>query len=128
MRPTGVIPKMRKEAHMLIEDFMLLANRRVAEYLTDKDQPKPTVYRIHDEPNIDKLEDLRKVAGRFGHNLNFSSPKEISSELNKLTAAIKGQPEQSILENMAIIQLVVRLYYNSQRIVWRLNTPTGDHG
>ncbi len=60
MRPTGVIPKMRKDAHMLIEDFMLLANRRVAEYLTDKDQPKPTLYRIHDEPNIDKLEDLRK--------------------------------------------------------------------
>jgi len=115
MRPTGVIPKMRKDAHMLIEDFMLLANRRVAEYLTDKDQPKPTLYRIHDEPNIDKLEDLRKVAGRFGYNLNFSSPKEISSELNKLTAAIKGQPEQSILENMAI-RCMSKAIYSTENI------------
>ena len=115
MRPTGVIPKMRKDAHMLIEDFMLLANRRVAEYLTDKDQPKPTLYRIHDEPNIDKLEDLRKVAGRFGHKLKFSNPKEISSELNKLTAAIKGQPEQSILENMAI-RCMSKAIYSTENI------------
>lgn len=115
MRPTGVVPKIRKDAHMLIEDFMLLANRRVAEYLTSKEEPKPTVYRIHDEPSLERLDDLKKVAGRFGHKLSFKNPQEISAELNKLTAAIKGMPEQTILENMAI-RCMAKAIYSTENI------------
>lgn len=114
-RPVEVIPKIRKEAHMLIEDFMLLANKKVAAYLTDKINNKPSVYRIHDEPNIDKLEDLRKVAERFGYKLNFRNPQEIASSLNKLTKEVHGKPEQTILENMSI-RCMSKAKYSTENI------------
>ena len=115
MRPTGVIPKVRKDAHMLIEDFMLLANKRVATYLTSKESPQPSVYRVHDEPNIEKLEDLKNVAKRFGHDMSFKKAEDISPALNRLMKDVHGLPEQNILETMAV-RCMAKAVYTTENI------------
>jgi len=103
-KPLAVIPKIRKDAHKLIEEFMLLANRRVATYVHDlkKGKEKNTfVYRIHDSPDPDKVRDFSVFAKQFGHKLNIDE-QSISRSLNKLMEEIEGKPEQNILEQLAI--------------------------
>lgn len=113
--PTGVYVKERKEAHLLIEDLMLLANRRVAYHLA-KNYPKvPFVYRVHDMPDMQKLEEFGMNAKRFGYKLRLDSPKNISAELNKLMAEIKGKPEQNILESLAI-RCMAKAVYTTKNI------------
>ncbi len=113
--PTGVYVKERKEAHMLIEDLMLLANKKVAEYVSKKHTNVPFVYRVHDMPAMDRLEEFGLTAKRFGYKLKLDSPKNISSELNQLMVKIKGQPEQNILESMAI-RCMAKAVYTTQNI------------
>lgn len=103
-RPLAVIPKVRKDAHKLIEEFMLLANRRVASFVFDykKGKEKNTfVYRIHDSPDPEKVGDFAVFARRFGYKLNIEE-NSISSSLNKLMESIEGKPEQNVLEQLAI--------------------------
>lgn len=103
-KPLGVFPKVRKEAHMLIEEFMLLANKRVAQFCFDYKKGKEQnvmVYRTHDEPDLDKLRSFSLFAKKFGHKLEAES-KNISRELNKLMDDINGKPEQNMLESIAI--------------------------
>jgi ribonuclease R len=103
-RPLAVIPKVRKDAHKLIEEFMLLANKQVATFVYDykKGKEKNTfVYRIHDFPDPEKVRDFSVFARQFGHKMNVEE-QSISRSLNKLMEEIEGKPEQNILEQLAI--------------------------
>jgi ribonuclease R len=94
----------RKDAHKLIEEFMLLANKRVATFVYDhhKGREKNTfVYRIHDYPDPEKVQDFSVFARQFGHKLEVEE-QSISRSLNKLMEEIEGKPEQNILEQLAI--------------------------
>jgi ribonuclease R len=103
-KPLAVIPKVRKDAHKLIEEFMLLANKQVATFVYNykKGKEKNTfVYRIHDFPDPDKVKDFSVFAKQFGHKMNVEE-QSISRSLNKLMEEIEGKPEQNILEQLAI--------------------------
>jgi len=103
-KPLAVIPKVRKDAHKLIEEFMLLANKQVATFVYNykKAKEKNTfVYRIHDFPDPEKVKDFSIFARQFGHKMNIDE-NSISSSLNKLMTEIEGKPEQNILEQLAI--------------------------
>jgi ribonuclease R/exosome complex exonuclease DIS3/RRP44 len=108
--PLGVYFKESKDANKLIEEFMLMANRKVAEFI-GKQQPKKTfVYRIHDEPNEEKLMALNLIISRFGHSINFKSKKDISNSLNKLLEDVKGQKEQNLVDTLTIRSMSKAIY------------------
>ena len=98
--PIGVYFKQSKDANHLIEEFMLLANRKVAEYIGK--QKKTFIYRIHDEPNEDKLINLQTVIAKFGYSINFKSKKDISSSLNNLLSEVVGKKEQNLVDTLTI--------------------------
>lgn len=103
-KPLAVVPKVRKDAHKLIEEFMLLANRAVATFIfkMKKGEDKNTfVYRTHDLPNQEKVEDFARFAKQFGHNLQIES-STISKSLNNLMEEIEGKPEQNVLQSLAV--------------------------
>ncbi len=103
-KPLAVIPKVRKDAHKLIEEFMLLANRAVATYIfkMKKGEEKNTfVYRTHDFPDPQKVEDFAQFAKQFGHKLQVEEAT-ISRSLNKLMNEIEGKPEQNVLQSLAV--------------------------
>lgn len=98
--PTGVYFKESKDANHLIEEFMLLANRKVSEFIGK--QKKTFIYRIHDEPDQDKLFNLQSVISKFGYGLNFKSKKSISQSLNQLLTDVQGKKEQNMVDTLAI--------------------------
>lgn len=103
-KPLAVIPKIRKDAHKLIEEFMLLANKHVATFAYNykKGKEKNTfVYRIHDFPDPEKVKDFALFAKQFGHKMNVEE-NSISRSLNQLMEEIEGKPEQNVLEQLAI--------------------------
>ena len=100
-RPVNVYQKVTKEANWLIEEFMLLANRSVAEYVAKA--KKTFVYRVHDEPNQEKLESLKNFVGNFGYRMGpTNSGKDIAKELNGLFAAAKDTPEYNAIELLSL--------------------------
>jgi len=108
--PESVYFKEAKDANKLIEEFMLLANRKVAEFI-GKQKPKKTfVYRIHDNPNEDKLIALNGIISRFGHKLDFKDKKSISASLNQLLEDVKGQKEQNLVDTLAIRSMSKAIY------------------
>ncbi len=98
--PIGVYFKVSKDANHLIEEFMLLANKKVAEFIGK--QKKTFVYRIHDEPNEDKLFNLQGIISKFGYSLNFKSKTDISKSLNLLLQNVMGKKEQNLVDTLAI--------------------------
>ncbi|NHM06131.1 ribonuclease R [Flavobacterium sp. CYK-4] len=98
--PVGVYFKIAKDANHLIEEFMLLANRKVAEFIGK--QKKTFVYRIHDEPNEDKLINLQGIISKFGYSINFKSKADISKSLNNLLTDVVGKKEQNLVDTLAI--------------------------
>lgn len=103
-KPLAVIPKVRKDAHKLIEEFMLLANRAVATYVhkMGKGSDRYTfIYRTHDLPDADRVNDFAEFAKQFGHKVN-TEEKGISRSLNKLMDEIEGKPEQNVLQSLAV--------------------------
>lgn len=106
-KPLGVIPKVRRDAHKLIEEFMLLANKQVARFVynakkgKDKKDKNTFVYRTHDFPDSEKLDSFAQFAKRFGHDLN-TSQESVSKSLNKLMDEIEGKPEQNVLQQLAV--------------------------
>ena len=98
--PIGVYFKQSKDANHLIEEFMLLANRKVAEFIGK--QKKTFIYRIHDEPNEDKLINLQTVIAKFGYSINFKSKKDISNSLNNLLNEVQGKKEQNLVDTLTI--------------------------
>ncbi|WP_395057005.1 ribonuclease R [Flavobacterium sp.] len=97
--PEGVFFKVSKDANHLIEEFMLLANRKVAEYIGK--QKKTFIYRIHDEPNEDKLFAMQAVIAKFGYKIDFRGG-EISKALNQLMEDVNGKKEQNLIDTLAI--------------------------
>ncbi len=115
--PLGIIPKERKDAHKLIEEFMLLANKRVAEFIYQKGtkaNPVTFVYRSHDDPDPEKLDTLAGFAKRFGHQLDFER-KGISHNLNHLVERVEGKPEQNVLQQLAIRTMAKARYTTNEK-------------
>ncbi len=109
--PLGLFIKERKDIHKLIEEFMLLANKYVAEFIFQKHQGMDTfVYRTHDSPDLDRLETFSGFAKRFGHQMDTTQPQKISAALNKLMDEIQGKPEQNVLEQLAIRSMAKAKY------------------
>ncbi|WP_222982585.1 ribonuclease R [Flagellimonas meishanensis] len=106
--PESVYFKEAKDANKLIEEFMLLANRKVAEYIGKK--KKTFVYRIHDEPDEEKLIALNGVISRFGHSINLRDRKSINSSLNQLLEDVKGKKEQNLVDTLAIRSMSKAIY------------------
>ncbi|NOT75083.1 MAG: ribonuclease R [Cyclobacteriaceae bacterium] len=103
-KPLAVVPKVRKDAHKLIEEYMLLANKAVATYIykLKKGGDKNTfVYRTHDFPNPEKVSDFALFAKQFGHSLQ-TEENAVSKSLNKLMDEIEGKPEQGVLQSLAV--------------------------
>jgi ribonuclease R len=98
--PQGVYFKVSKDANHLIEEFMLLANRKVAEYIGK--QKKTFIYRIHDEPNEDKLIAMQTVIAKFGYKIDFRNKGDISKSLNALMEEVNGKKEQNLIDTLAI--------------------------
>ncbi len=112
-KPTGVYVKERKDAHKLIEDFMLLANRKVAEHVSKmgKGKHKYTfVYRVHDTPKPDALANFAQFAAKFGYRINTKSDKETAKSLNYLMEDVEGKKEQNVLTQLAIRSMAKAIY------------------
>ncbi|MEP0479797.1 MAG: RNB domain-containing ribonuclease, partial [Nonlabens sp.] len=111
--PVGVYFKTSKDANKLIEEFMLLANRKVAGFI-GKQQPKKTfIYRIHDEPNDEKLGALKNIVVKFGHTLDLRDRKTVTKSLNKLLSDVKGNKEQNMVDTLAIRTMSKAVYSTS---------------
>ncbi len=114
-KPLEVVPKVRKDAHKLIEEFMLLANRAVATFVFRKHDQKDKkgsitfVYRTHDLPDPDKVRDFANFARQFGHRLE-TDDKAISRSLNGLMEEIEGKPEQNVLQQLAVRSMAKAKY------------------
>ena len=100
--PTGVYVKESKESNKLVEEFMLLANRKVSEYIGKRNKKNVFIYRVHDLPDESKIKALKEVAKSLGYNLDISSRRRMSESLNKMLKQIKGKKEQSLIESLAI--------------------------
>lgn len=104
--PISVYVKERKESHMLVEDFMLLANKEVATYMTKRGEAEkeeiPFVYRIHDLPNMEKVEELARYAAELGFEMKVDTPRDIAKSYNRLTAAAVKDHALKLLEPIAI--------------------------
>jgi ribonuclease R len=111
--PEGVYFKISKDANHLIEEFMLLANKKVAEYIGK--QKKTFVYRIHDEPNVDKLFSLQTVISKFGYSINLKSKVEISKSLNTLLQDVVGKKEQNLIDTLTI-RTMSKAKYSTENI------------
>lgn len=122
-KPLGVVLKIRKDAHKLIEEFMLLANKKVAEFVfkirdsrhetRDKGQDSQNselntqhssvmVYRVHEPPNPERLQNFANFAARFGFSIKTDSEKVLSNSMNKMMAEVEGTPVQNVLEQLAV--------------------------
>ena len=103
--PLGVFFKESKDANKLIEEFMLLANRKVSEFVSrkaGKNTNNTFVYRVHDEPNVDKLTALQGIINKFGYSIDLKSRKSTSDSLNKLLTDVHGKGESNMIETLAI--------------------------
>jgi ribonuclease R len=115
-KPLGIYLKERKAAHMLVEDFMLLANRRVAMFLSQQarqsgDAARPAVYRVHDQPDPEKLKAFEALVQEYGHKLRLpDNPAELPKAINAFMQVIQGQPEQDVLSRMAIRSMAKAVY------------------
>jgi ribonuclease R len=117
-KPIGIVIKESKEAHQLIEEFMLLANRTVAEHIfklkvNDKGAASgsiPFPYRVHDQPDEEKLKPFMAFAKKYGHKFNVSTPEKIAESFNQLLLDAKGKPEQQVLEQLGIRTMAKAVY------------------
>lgn len=117
-KPISVSFKESKESNHLIEEFMLLANKKVAEFIgkvAEKKTAKTFVYRIHDKPDPDKLSSFNTFIKRFGHGIQLSTPRAISTSLNKLLTEVRGKNEQNVVETLAI-RTMAKAAYSTRNI------------
>lgn len=115
--PIGVYFKESKDANKLIEEFMLLANKKVAEFIgkpTKTKKPKTFVYRIHDEPNQEKLLTLSNFVKKFGYDFNVNDG-DMSQSINSLIANVQGKNEENLIEQLAI-RTMAKAEYSSKNI------------
>ncbi|MGL5959373.1 MAG: ribonuclease R [Bacteroidales bacterium] len=117
-KPLGVYFRESHESHQLVEEFMLLANKSVAEYvgkLSSKETARTFVYRIHDEPNQEKLQRLSKIAQQLGYNAKFGKGKSVSTSLNNLLTDIRGEKAQNLLETLAL-RCMAKACYSTKNV------------
>lgn len=112
-KPVGIVVKESKEAHQLIEEFMLLANRTVAENISKiqiNKKPIPFPYRVHDQPDAERLAPFMEFAKKYGHKFDLSTPESIAASFNQMLADAKGKPEQHVLEQLGIRTMAKAVY------------------
>lgn len=112
-KPTGIVVKESKEAHQLIEEFMLLANKAVAEAVAKikvDGEPVPFPYRVHDAPDEEKLKPFAAFAAKYGHKFDVSSPDAIAASFNQMLKDVNGRPEQHVLEQLGIRTMAKAIY------------------
>ncbi len=112
-KPLGVYFKEAKESNQLIEEFMLLANKKVAETIgkvKDKSKARTFVYRIHDRPDPDKLESFNNFIGKFGYGLSLDAPGAISKSINNLLSSVKGRHEENVISTLAVRSMAKAVY------------------
>ena len=114
-KPLGVYTKEQKEANQLVEEFMLLANRRVAEYCSQREVngkkvARSMVYRVHDEPNEEKLTRFRDFVLRFGYQFRATKGRAVAKAINKLVGEIRGRAEENAISTLAVRSMSKALY------------------
>lgn len=112
-KPIGIVVKESKEAHQLIEEFMLLANKTVAAHIAPiqvNKKPVPFAYRVHDTPDEQKLAPFMMFAKKYGHTFDISSPSAIARSFNQMLDDVKGKPEQHVLEQLGIRTMAKAVY------------------
>jgi ribonuclease R len=110
-KPLSVYFKFAKDSNQLVEEFMLLANRTVAEYVGSSKPPKAFVYRVHDLPDPEKLEDFAAFIRRFGYKLKTAGQNsDISKSINVLLNEVQGKPEENLIETVAIRSMAKAIY------------------
>jgi ribonuclease R len=117
-KPLGIVIKESKEAHKLIEEFMLLANRTVAEYISKikvNKEPIPFPYRIHNTPDEEKLKPFAAFAKKFGYTFDLKDEAAIAKSFNQLLKDVAGKPEQHVLEQLGI-RTMAKAVYTSENI------------
>ncbi len=117
-KPIGIVIKESKEAHQLIEELMLLANRTVAEYVSKiklNKKPVPFPYRIHDTPDDEKLKPFAAFAKKFGYKFDIHDEAAVATSFNKLLKEVQGKPEQHVLEQLGI-RTMAKAIYTSENI------------
>ncbi|MBS1620304.1 MAG: ribonuclease R [Bacteroidetes bacterium] len=116
--PVGIMIKESKEAHQLVEEFMLLANRVVAEFLSKakvNNKPVPFPYRIHDDPDKEKLIPFMAFANKFGYSFDTTSPESIAASFNRMLKEVQGKAEQHVLEQLGI-RTMAKAKYSTQNV------------
>lgn len=108
--PTEVYVKTSKEANKLIEEYMLLANKKVSEFIAKQDPKKTFVFRVHDEPDEEKLDQLKNVIASFGYSLNLASPETTAHSINKLLNDIRNKKEQNLIDTLTIRTMSKAIY------------------
>lgn len=117
-KPLEIYIREMKEANKLIEDFMLLANRKVAEFIGKKRDQQPVktfVYRVHDTPNPEKLDTFNQFLNRLGYKMNLNSKKSLADSFNRLFNEIKGTGTENMIETIAI-RTMSKAYYSTHNI------------
>ena len=112
-KPIGITVKESKESHQLVEEFMLLANRAVAEFVGKikfEKKPVPFPYRVHDTPDKEKLAPFIEFAKKYGHTFDVESPQAIARSFNQMLVDVKGKPEQHVLEQLGIRTMAKAIY------------------
>lgn len=121
--PIGVYFKISKDANHLIEEFMLLTNRKVSEFISVNQQNKPTentfIYRTHDDPDPSKLEALKDFVSTFGYTMDISNTQKVAQSMNTLLASVKGKGEENMIETLAMRSMSKAEYSTD---------PTGHYG
>jgi ribonuclease R len=119
--PTGVFFKIAKDSNQLIEDFMLLANRKVAEFIgksktakeskdKSKENQRSFVYRVHDKPNPDKLEQFAEFVAKFGYKINIKNERAVADSMNNLLKEVNQKKESGMIEMLAIRTMAKAVY------------------
>ena len=112
-KPIGIMVKESKESHQLVEEFMLLANRTVAEFVGTikvNKKPLPFPYRVHDTPDKEKLLPFVEFAKKYGHHFDTKSPEGIAASFNQMLIDVHGKPEQHVLEQLGIRTMAKAIY------------------
>ena len=112
-KPLSVYIKEQKEANFLVEEFMLLANRSVAEWVGKRQ--KPFVYRVHDEPNPEKLNTFVEFVRKLGYKMNTRSRSGLVKSFNALLDQVNGRAEQNMIETISV-RTMAKAYYSSNNI------------
>ena len=117
-KPIGIVIKENKDAHKLVEEFMLLANRTIAEYVSRikiNKEPVPFPYRIHDTPDDEKLKPFAAFAKKFGYTFDIHDEAAVAKSFNNLLKEVNGKPEQHVLEQLGI-RTMAKAVYTSKNI------------